>query len=161
MQHEGIEEGLQWWSAAKLDSESDFILSGALQRDPIDRRRCIVGPGGQEAQTIIRVKAAEGEFVLLEVQPITGRTHQIRAHLAASGYAIVGDSMYSSPVEENTPASVMIRQFLHAYRLEFRRYPDNQVCTFVAPLADDLVAWLEEYFPRGLEAIHDSKTISA
>ncbi|HYB00320.1 MAG TPA: RluA family pseudouridine synthase [Ktedonobacteraceae bacterium] len=160
MQHEELEAELKLSSAA-LDSENEFILSGALQRDSIDRRRCIVGPDGQEAQTIIKVKAAQGEFVLLEVRPITGRTHQIRAHLAASGYAIVGDTIYSPPVEEHTPAAAMKRQFLHAYSLEFRKYPGNQLCTFVAPLADDLVAWLEEYFPRGLEAIDGSKTISA
>ncbi len=145
---------------ALLDREDEFILSGALQRDPIDRRRSIVGPDGQEAQTIIKVKAIEGEFALLEAQPITGRTHQIRAHLAASGYAIVGDRIYSPSREENTPAAVLKRQFLHAYSLEFRRYPDNQLCTFAAPLADDLVAWLEDYYPLGLEALYDITTVS-
>lgn len=142
-----------------LDEDSEFILDGALQRDPNDRRRCIVGPDGQEAQTLIKVMTSEGEFVLLEAQPVTGRTHQIRAHLAASGYAIVGDTIYSPPAKENTPAAAMKRQFLHANSLEFRRYPDNRLCTFIAPLAGDLIIWLEDYFPIGLEVIHDSKTV--
>jgi 23S rRNA pseudouridine1911/1915/1917 synthase len=144
-----------------LNGEDEFMLDGALQRDPVDRRRCIIGPDGQQAQTIIKVMAAEGEFALLEARPVTGRTHQIRAHLAALGYAIVGDTTYSLPAEVGSSAAALKRQFLHAYSLEFRHYPDNKSCTFVAPPAQDLRAWLEGYFPFGLEVIHASKTISA
>jgi 23S rRNA pseudouridine1911/1915/1917 synthase len=144
-----------------LNGEYELMLDGALQRDPVDRRRCIVGPDGQQAQTIIKVMAAEGGFALLEARPITGRTHQIRAHLAALGYAIVGDTTYSLPAEVGSRDAALKRQFLHAYSLEFRRYPDNQSCTFVAPLAQDLRAWLEGYFPFGLEVMNASKTISA
>ncbi len=144
-----------------LDGENEFTLDGALQRDPNDRRRCIVGPDGQLAQTIVKALAVEGEFVLVEARPVTGRTHQIRAHLAALGYAIVGDSTYSLPAEVGTSAAAMKRQFLHAYSLELRGYPDNALCRFVAPLANDLSVWLERYFPVGLEVIHASKTLSA
>jgi 23S rRNA pseudouridine1911/1915/1917 synthase len=136
-----------------LDGENEFILEGALRRDPDDRRRCIVGPDGQQAQTIVKLLAVEGEFVLVEARPVTGRTHQIRAHLAASGYAIVGDATYALPVVAGTPEAVMKRQFLHAYSLELRRCLDDALCTFVAPLAHDLTAWLERYFPVGLEVI--------
>jgi 23S rRNA pseudouridine1911/1915/1917 synthase len=156
-------------STIQIDSLTDdasggeqvFILDGALQRDPGDRRRCSVGPDGQQAQTIIKVLATESEFVLLEARPVTGRTHQIRAHLAAFGFGIVGDTIYSPPAEVGTPPAAMKRQFLHAYSLEFGCYPDNQLCTFVAPLADDLKVWLENYFPIGLDVIHASKTILA
>ena len=141
------------------DRENEFMLDGALQRDPGDRRRCIVGSDGQQAQTVIKVMAAEGEYVFLEAQPITGRTHQIRAHLAALGYAIVGDTTYSPLAKTGTSAAAMKRQFLHAYSLQLRRYPDNALYTFVAPLAHDLTAWLECYFPVGLEVMYASKTI--
>ena len=144
-----------------FNGENEFMLDGALQRDPDDRRRCIVGPDGQQAQTSVKVMAAEGEFVLLEAQPVTGRTHQIRAHLAAFGYAIVGDTTYSPPAKVGTPTAAMKRQFLHAYSLELRRYPDNALCTFIAPPADDLIAWLERHFPVGLEVMYASKTIPA
>jgi 23S rRNA pseudouridine1911/1915/1917 synthase len=148
-------------SDGALSGEQVLILDGALQRDPSDRRRCIVGPDGQESQTVIKVMASEGEFVILEVQPVTGRTHQIRAHLAALGYAIVGDAVYSLTAMEGTPAAAMKRQFLHASRLEFRDYPDNQLRSCVAPLADDLKAWLEEYFPVGLDVLHASQILPA
>jgi 23S rRNA pseudouridine1911/1915/1917 synthase len=141
--------------------ENAFVLDGSLQRDSCDRRRCIVGPEGQQAMTIVRVLAVEGELVLLEAQPVTGRTHQIRAHLAALGYAIVGDATYALPIVAGIPGAAMRRQFLHAYSLELRRYPDNALCTFVAPLAKDLALWLERYFPVGLEVLYARTTVSA
>jgi len=141
--------------------ENGFILDGALQRDPADRRRCIVGPEGLQARTVVRVLASDGEFVLLEARPVTGRTHQIRAHLAAFGYAIVGDATYALPAIPGTAGAAMKRQFLHALSLELKRYPDNTLRSFVAPLANDLTAWLEPYFPAGLEVIHASKTVPA
>jgi 23S rRNA-/tRNA-specific pseudouridylate synthase len=130
-------------------SGDDIILNGPLQRDPEQRRRCIVGPDGQEATTIIRVLAVEHGFALLDVRPVTGRTHQIRAHLAALGYPIVGDHTYGLPMECSAPDAMLTRQFLHAYSLTLRRYPDNTICTFIAPLADDLAGWAERCFPAG------------
>lgn len=140
--------------------ENEFVLDGPLQRDPDDRRRCIVGPQGQRAVTMVRTLAVEGDFVLLEAQPVTGRTHQIRAHLAASGYALIGDSTYAFPALAGTPEAAMGRQFLHAYSLELRRYPDSALCRYVAPLADDLESWLERYFHTGLEVLDARKTVS-
>ena len=130
--------------------DSEFVLAGPLQRDPDDRRRCIVGPDGQSATTLVRVLAVERGYALLDVRPVTGRTHQIRAHLAALGYAIVGDQTYALPTTGEGSATALTRQFLHAYSLTLRRYPDNELCTFVAPLASDLETWLES---AGLESV--------
>ena len=135
-----------------------YLLNGPLQRDPADRRRCIVGPDGQSAATMVRVIATQGEHTLLEARPITGRTHQIRAHLAAAGYAIMGDSTYGLPAFEGTTARLH-RQFLHAYSLELRQYPDNTRRTFVAPLAVDLMTWLAAYLPEGLEILNAGKAV--
>ncbi len=136
-----------------LAGEGELLLDGPLQRDPDERRRCIVGPEGQPSSTIVKVLAHEGELLLLEARPVTGRTHQIRAHLAALGYSIVGDQTYALPPANGTPESALHRQFLHAHSLTLRRYPDDILCTFVAPLADDLSNWMEHYFPAGLSAI--------
>jgi len=141
--------------------EDELLLEGPLQRDPFDRRRCIVGPEGQQAATVVRVLAADEAFALLDVRLVTGRTHQIRAHLAALGYALVGDPVYASPAAPETPQAALRRQFLHSSRLALRRYPDNELTTFVAPLADDLLTWMERYFPSALGALHATTTVSA
>ena len=134
----------------------ELVLDGPLQRDPDDRRRCVVGPDGQDAVTLLRILAVEGEFALLEICPVTGRTHQIRAHLAAMGYAIAGDRTYARSAESGTSQAALDRQFLHAYSLGLRRYPDNVLCKFVAPLADDLKFWLERYFPAWIGVLNAS-----
>ena len=123
-------------------SSGEYVLSGPLQRDPDERRRCIVGPDGQQATTLVRVLAAEERLVLLDVRLVTGRTHQIRAHLAALGCAIVGDQVYAPPLEAGFADTVLQRQFLHAYSLTLNDYPANRSRTFIAPLAGDLETWL-------------------
>jgi 23S rRNA pseudouridine1911/1915/1917 synthase len=134
-------------------SGDEIVLDGPLQRDPDQRRRCIVGPDGQEAKTGIQVLASEQGFALLAVRPVTGRTHQIRAHLAALGYPIIGDRTYALPAEGGTPEAELARQFLHAHSLTLRCYPDNVQRTFFAPLADDLMTWLQRHFPSGAQNI--------
>jgi 23S rRNA-/tRNA-specific pseudouridylate synthase len=124
--------------------QDEFVLCGPLGRDPADRRRCVVIADGQTASTRVRVLGVENGYALLEVQPITGRTHQIRAHLAALGYAIVGDPVYAAGMQENTTLS---RQFLHAHSLTLYSYPACAAQTFVAPLADDLLLWLQGHTP--------------
>ncbi len=143
-------------SVVALLPGDEVLIEGPIQRDPDDRRRSIVGPDGQAAATVLRVLSLteDGEFTFLEARPITGRTHQIRAHLAALGYTLVGDQNYAPPAGPGAPAAKLPRQFLHAHSLTLRRYPDNVLCTFVAPLAADLVFWLSSYFPNALEVMH-------
>lgn len=153
-------DGEELWDASQLFAcapGDEFILSGPLWRDPEDRRRCVVIESGREAITKFRLLAIEEDCALLDVRLVTGRTHQIRAHLAALGYAIVGDQTYALPAASDKPAAALSRQFLHAYSLTLRDYPHNMPVTFVAPLADDLVAWLERYYPSLLVRIDEQK----
>jgi 23S rRNA pseudouridine1911/1915/1917 synthase len=124
----------------------EFVLDGALQRDPDERRRCIVGPLGQQAITRVRVLATSYPYALLMVQLVTGRTHQIRAHLATWGYAIVGDQLYA-PAPTDPGAVLLARQFLHAYRFGFTHPISRKWCVLHAPLSADLENCLQDRFP--------------
>jgi len=74
---------------------------------------------------------------LLEVRIGTGRTHQIRAHLASIGHPVVGDTLYGAAGN-----SGLGRYFLHARRIRFRRPSDGEVVEVVSPLAPELEAYL-------------------
>lgn len=142
-------ESLPWPLDLSLTKNLPILLDGPLQRDPDDRRRCIVGPDGQQASTQITVLAGQDNFFLIKAQPVTGRTHQIRAHLTAAGYALVGDPTYLPAYQPGHPAALLDRQFLHAVSLSFRDYPTNIPRTFYAPLPQELLLWLEKHFPTG------------
>lgn len=92
------------------------------------------------AITDYRVARTIGEYTLLEVRPLTGRTHQIRVHLAAAGHPVVGDSRYGSRKMGGTRFP---RLFLHARELSFRHPATEAWMTFASPLPADLAAVLE------------------
>jgi len=92
------------------------------------------------AETRYRVKMPLREFTLLEIHPITGRTHQIRVHLAASGHPVVGDSRYGrKKVTSGCP-----RLFLHAHHLTVAHPSSGERVTFQSPLPLDLTQFLEK-----------------
>jgi 23S rRNA pseudouridine1911/1915/1917 synthase len=116
-------------------SESGTI-DAPIGRDPRRARPMAVvpeGSGGRAAVTHFRVLGRFPGHALLECRPVTGRTHQIRIHLAAIGCPIVGDRTYG----RRQPTLPLERHFLHAARLSFR-LPSGGVRTFEAPLPDDL-----------------------
>jgi 23S rRNA-/tRNA-specific pseudouridylate synthase len=78
-----------------------------------------------------------GGFTLLEVRIGTGRTHQIRVHLASIGHPVAGDTLYGA-----APAG-RGRFFLHAHRIAFHQPATGEAIEVVSPLAPDLEAWLE------------------
>ena len=93
--------------------------------------------GGRTARTLFRTLQTLPGRTLLEIQLETGRTHQIRVHLAAIHHPVVGDILYGRPQPPKPP-----RQFLHAAHLEFRHPWTDEWLTFDAPLPDDLAAFL-------------------
>jgi len=129
--------GLVWGDPG----EQPVVVEAPLLRDPDDRRRMVVRAGGRDAVTRFARVAAWGagaeRRALLHVRPTTGRTHQIRVHLAYARLPIVGDPVYG----KRGDASGLGRQFLHAWRLTVR-LPHAGERTFTAPLAPDLAAYL-------------------
>jgi 23S rRNA pseudouridine1911/1915/1917 synthase len=121
----------------KLKPETG-IIEAALGRSPSDRKRMAVVREGLEARTRYQVVKYLGSFTLLEVMPETGRTHQIRVHLAAIGYPVVGDGVYGFKSKH------LSRQFLHAYRLGFKLPSTGESVEFQSALPDDLARALRE-----------------
>ena len=118
------------------------IVEAPLLRDPDDRRRMAIRAGGREATTrferIATWASGAERRALLHVRPVTGRTHQIRAHLAYARLPIVGDPVYGKRGDQ----SGLERQFLHAWRLTVR-LPHGGERTFTAQIAPELDAYLE------------------
>jgi 23S rRNA pseudouridine1911/1915/1917 synthase len=93
----------------------------------------------REAETYYKVLQQLEEWTLLEIKPVTGRTHQIRVHMAASGHPIVGDARYGRGKSKRHTS----RLFLHAHRLAFTHPETGERMEFCSPLASDLAAFLE------------------
>jgi 23S rRNA pseudouridine1911/1915/1917 synthase len=108
------------------------IIEAAIGRDPRNRQRMAVVSRGREARTGYRVIKYLGDYTLIEVTPETGRTHQIRVHLAAIGFPVTGDATYG------VKSPYLSRQFLHANRLGFRLPSTGEYVEFTSELPPDL-----------------------
>lgn len=120
----------------RLTPESG-VIEAPLGRDPRNRQRMAVLKEGREARSEYRVMKYIGNCTLLEVIPQTGRTHQIRVHLTAIGYPVMGDAVYG------VKSPHLSRQFLHACRLGFRLPSTGKYVEFTSELPPDLAQALE------------------
>ncbi len=111
----------------------DQIVDGPIGRHPRDRRRMAVVEGGRPARTRVRVLERRGGHTLVRCDLETGRTHQIRVHLAALGHPVVGDEVYGRP-RPGEPG----RPLLHAYRLRLRHPRTGQEMELESPPPADL-----------------------
>ena len=115
-------------------------------RDP--RRRVRMKAGGirpREAVTRYRVLKRFPPFTLLEVQPLTGRTHQIRVHLSAAGYAVAGDTLYGAPGKlriRGREVRTLARNFLHASAIEFQHPRTGETVCLNSSLPAELEGFL-------------------
>jgi 23S rRNA pseudouridine1911/1915/1917 synthase len=114
-------------------SPEEGIIDASIGRDPRDRKRMAIIARGREARTEYKVIQYLHNYTLLEVKPKTGRTHQIRVHLSAIGFPIVGDPVYGAKSE------FLSRQFLHAHKLVFRLPSTGEQKEFESELPSDLL----------------------
>jgi 23S rRNA pseudouridine1911/1915/1917 synthase len=108
-----------------------------IGRDPRTRLRMAVTAEGRPAVTGYRVRERFAEWTLLELDLVTGRTHQIRVHLASIGHAVAGDPVYATGSTRRGPDG-LARLFLHAWKLEFVSPGSGRLVRCEAPLPNDL-----------------------
>jgi 23S rRNA pseudouridine1911/1915/1917 synthase len=133
-------------SARRVDKDYLAIVRGkpspargtidlALDRDPWDRRRVTVTDrGGQPSVTRYERLSTAGGFSIVRCRLITGRTHQIRVHLAAKKWPIVGDATYGATAD----GPDFPRQALHSWRIAFRQPRTGRELVIEAPLPADM-----------------------
>ncbi len=119
----------------------EAVIEGPIGRHPRDRKRMAVVDGGREATTTYRVLERYKGFTLLEVYPKTGRTHQIRVHMASVRHALVGDRTYGRPHPQ------LERHFLHANMLGFQAPSTERYVEFTSALPPELQDILSQLTP--------------
>jgi 23S rRNA pseudouridine1911/1915/1917 synthase len=152
---------VQGWP--KLDAGT---IDAPISRDMSRRTRMTTrGVDGRSAVSHYKVlekfQSAYGKFALVEVKIETGRTHQIRVHMASMGHPVVGDTLYGAAGELNPgnpgrtvgaaralPRLSLDRNFLHAARVEFAHPASGKALSFEAPLPGELVSFMTKLRER-------------
>jgi 23S rRNA pseudouridine955/2504/2580 synthase len=116
-----------------------------------ERRVKVVGkddPDGMRSVTLVKIRQRLAGFTLLEVTIKTGRTHQIRVHLASQGHAIAGDDKYGDfELNKTLQKQGLKRMFLHAWRLQFNHPASAERIELLAPLPPDLEKFVDHVAP--------------
>jgi len=120
------------------------VVEAPIARHPVERKRMAVVPGGRAARTLWWVREDLAGTTVLECRLITGRTHQVRVHMAHLGHALVGDPVYagkqwrSLPEPAATVCRAFPRQALHAWKLTLTHPITGAELVLEAPLPADL-----------------------
>lgn len=123
---------------AGIPNPTSGTVAAPLARDPADRRRVIVDAAGQAAATHYRVLASAAGYALALAEPLTGRTHQIRAHCTSLGTPLVGDTLYLPA--GSAAVALGQRAMLHAWQLGFQYPSTGEPFTLTAPPPPDFLA---------------------
>jgi 23S rRNA pseudouridine1911/1915/1917 synthase len=127
------------------------MIDGAIGFDEGHKRMAIDGEEARKASTVLRRLACGGGCSLVELGLLTGRSHQLRVHLAALGYQIVGDVLYGGRRLAEGGGPLIGRQALHAWKLRLEHPLTREEVEYVAPLPDDMRMLAGRH---GLELVH-------
>jgi 23S rRNA pseudouridine1911/1915/1917 synthase len=128
-----------------LPSREEGVVDAPIARHPSERKRMAVVAGGRQARTFWWARERFPGAALFECRPVTGRTHQIRVHLAHAGHAVIGDPVYAGRQWRTLADDALAercrtfpRQALHAWKLTIAHPGSGEPMTFEAPLPEDL-----------------------
>ena len=113
-------------------------IENKIGRHPVDRKKMAIRTDGNGKVAITNWKI-NGKYVECKIE--TGRTHQIRVHMASIGMPIIGDSVYGKPQFDKQLNPVPARQMLHAWKLKLNHPVTHEVMEFIAPLPDDFKSY--------------------
>ena len=119
-------------------------LVAPIGRHPVNRKKMAVRPQGRYAATRWLIKKNWPGFCLAEIIIETGRTHQIRVHMASLGSPVAGDRLYGGTVKVKEELSMIDRQLLHASTISFRHPVSGKEISFTAPMPDDMLQVIEK-----------------
>ncbi len=150
---EVLKELMQQFKSRSIEKEYFALVHGKLKdprveirapiaRNPRSRTKFAVVEGGKEAVTIVEMEKFKEKYSLVKVSPKTGRTHQIRVHLAALNHPVVGDLNYASKGTRKEDRKKFGRMMLHAYQIQFIHPMSSKKMTSVA----DLPSEFKEYY---------------
>ena len=125
--------------------EGEGTVEGPIGRHPTDRKRMAIVQGGKEAVTHWTVLEPLRGASLIEARLTTGRTHQIRVHMASIGHPVLGDPVYGP---KRSPYPVTGGQLLHAYRIGFVHPSTGEEMLFEAPPEPRFLQWLDKLRQR-------------
>jgi 23S rRNA pseudouridine955/2504/2580 synthase len=133
--------------AGRFRNERQRVRLALTKRDSADGgKRVSVSEEGQEAETVFRRLARGAEFSLLEAELLTGRTHQIRVHLAHLGHPVLGDDRYGDfELNRRLRKEGLRRMFLHAASLAFDHPLTGAAMVLEAPLPPDLARFRDRF----------------
>ena len=126
--------------------ENEATIDMPIGRSNSDRKKMAVNKNGKNAVTHIKVLKRYDKYTLLEINIETGRTHQIRVHLAHIGYPVIGDYIYSNGKNEFG----IVGQCLHAKSLEFKHPITGKDMKLEAPLPEYFEKVLQELDTRAI-----------
>ena len=132
-----------------VPTEREGVIEAPIDRHPRDRQQMAVVAGGRQARTLYSVEEIFAGACRASCRPVTGRTHQIRVHMAHLGHALIGDPLYAGRQWRNlddararTACRDFPRQALHAHRLAFVHPVTHKEVAFEAPIPTDILALL-------------------